>query len=119
MAGADWRAAAPWVRDLAAKVQAPEEEVRRVLRKCAVQRQVYTIVKDLFFDRDTVKQWALELQDLHARHGIIATAEFRDAIGIGRKRAIQVLEFFDRVGYTRRVPQGRIVRADSGWHESA
>jgi hypothetical protein len=65
------------------------------------------------------KKWALELEELHARHGINATAEFRDAIGIGRKRAIQVLEFFDRVGYTRRICQGRIVRADSGWRESA
>jgi selenocysteine-specific elongation factor len=108
----------PWVRDLAARVQTPEEEIRRVLRKCAVQRQVYTIVKDLFYDRETVQQWARELQDLYARQGIVATAEFRDAVGIGRKRAIQVLEFFDRVGYTRRIPQGRIVRADSGWHQT-
>jgi selenocysteine-specific elongation factor len=109
----------PWVRDLAATAQAPEEEIRRVLGKCAVQRSVYQIVKDLFYHSDTVQQLALELQALHARHGIIAAAEFRDAIGIGRKRTIQVLEFFDRVGYTRRIPQGRVVRPDSSWHESA
>jgi selenocysteine-specific elongation factor len=109
----------PWVRELASKAQMPEDEIRRVLRKCAVQRQVYQIVKDLFYDRDTVQQLALELQALHVRHGVIAAAVFRDAIGIGRKRTIQVLEFFDRVGYTRRIPLGRIVRADSGWHEFA
>jgi selenocysteine-specific elongation factor len=109
----------PWVRDLAAKLQSPEEEIRRVLRKCAVTRLVYQIVKDLFYHRDTVQQLACELQTLYARRGVIAAAEFRDAIGIGRKRAIQVLEFFDRLGYTRRIPQGRIVRADSSWHESA
>jgi selenocysteine-specific elongation factor len=109
----------PWVRDLATQLQTPEEQIRRLLGKCAVQRRVYQVVKDLFYDRDAVQQLALELQALHARQGAIAAAEFRDAIGIGRKRTIQVLEFFDRVGYTRRVPQGRIVRADSSWHESA
>jgi selenocysteine-specific elongation factor len=108
----------PWVRDLAAKVQSPEEEIRRVLGKCAVQRQVYQIVKDLFYHPDTVRELRSELQTLYRRHNVILAAEFRDAIGIGRKRSIQLLEFFDRVGYTRRIPQGRIVRADSSWHES-
>jgi selenocysteine-specific elongation factor len=109
----------PWVRDVAAKVQSPEEEIRRVLRKCAVQRQVYQIVNDLFYHRDTVQQLTRELRTLFTERGVIAAAEFRNAIGIGRKRTIQVLEFFDRVGYTRRIPQGRIVRADSSWHESS
>jgi selenocysteine-specific elongation factor len=108
----------PWVRDLAVKVQAPEEEIRQVLRKCAVQRQVYQVVKDLFYHRDTAQQLASTLRTLYVRDGVVASAQFRDAIGIGRKRSIQVLEFFDRVGYTRRIPHGRIVRADSGWRDS-
>jgi len=66
-----------------------------------------------------VQQVARELQALYARHRVVAAAEFRDVLGVGRKRAIQVLEFFDRVGYTRRVAQGRILRADSSWHESS
>ena len=108
----------PWVRELAARVQSTEEEIRRVLGKCAVQRQVYQIVKDLFYHSDTVRQLRSELQTLYMRHNVILAAEFRDAIGIGRKRSIQLLEFFDRVGYTRRIPRGRIVRDDSSWHDS-
>jgi len=109
----------PWVRELAVEVRSPEEDIRRVLCKCAVQRLVYQIVKDLFYHRDTVQELTHELRALCVRHGAVAVAEFRDAIGLGRKRTIQVLEFFDRVGYTRRIPRGRIVRADSSWHESA
>jgi selenocysteine-specific elongation factor len=108
----------PWVRDLAVRVQAPEEEIRQLLRKCAVLRQVYQVVKDLFYHRDSAQQLAHELRTLYLRDGIIASAKFRDAIGVGRKRSIQVLEFFDRVGYTRRTIHGRIVRADSSWHDS-
>ncbi|MNY76882.1 Selenocysteine-specific elongation factor [compost metagenome] len=40
---------------------------------------------------------------------------FRDATGLGRKRAIQVLEFFDRVGYTRRVRDAHVLRAESAY----
>jgi selenocysteine-specific elongation factor len=37
----------------------------------------------------------------------VRAAVLRDRIGGGRKRAIQLLEFFDRVGFTRRVGEGR------------
>ena len=40
-------------------------------------------------------------------------AVFRDRTGLGRKRAIQILEFFDRIGYTRRVREAHRLRGDS------
>ena len=39
-------------------------------------------------------------------------AEFRDRSGLGRKRAIQVLEFFDKVGLLRRVGDAHKLRPD-------
>jgi len=45
----------------------------------------------------------------------IEAGAFRDATGLGRKRSIQILEFFDRVGYTRRVRDTHIPRADAQW----
>jgi len=43
------------------------------------------------------------LRELLQRHGAVSVVQFRDASGLGRKRAIQVLEAFDRIGLTRRV----------------
>jgi selenocysteine-specific elongation factor len=43
------------------------------------------------------------LRDLLQLHGAVSVVQFRDASGLGRKRAIQVLEAFDRIGLTRRV----------------
>ncbi len=57
--------------------------------------------------------------DLQAANGHIAAAAFRDATGLGRKRAIQILEFFDRVGFTRRVRDARTVRPESSLAVSA
>jgi selenocysteine-specific elongation factor len=105
----------PWVRELAHAVPGDDEEVRRVLRKCAVQSEVYEVVRDLFYHRDSIRALARELRSLCEQRGFVEAADYRDSIGLGRKRTIQVLEFFDRVGYTRRTPRGRVLRADSSW----
>ena len=44
------------------------------------------------------------------KHGAVSASRYRDAIGLGRKRAIQILEFFDRIGYTRRVHDVHLLR---------
>jgi selenocysteine-specific elongation factor len=106
----------PWVRDLASAAKTPEDEVRSVLRKCVVQGEMYQVVRDLFYDRACMQELAQVLQEVERRHGHVEAAQYRDALGLGRKRTIQILEFFDRVGYTRRTRDGRVLRRDSGWH---
>ena len=91
--------------------------MRAVLRKCVVQGGVYQIVHDLFYHRDCVRELARILKGLVDEHGAVEAARFRDVIGVGRKRAIQILEFFDRVGYTRRTRNARVLRVDSSWHD--
>ena len=108
----------PWVRELALAVRADDDEVRLVLRKCAVRGEVYQVVRDLFYHRDAIGTMARTLRTLVEQHGLVEAAAYRDLIGLGRKRAIQILEFFDRVGYTRRTPRGRVLRTDSSWCET-
>ena len=48
------------------------------------------------------------------RDGEVKAASFRDATGLGRKRAIQILEYFDRVGLLRRVQDSHRLRTDTG-----
>ena len=49
-------------------------------------------------------------RDLEKQHGVIRASELRDKSGIGRKRTIQLLEFFDRVGLTRRTGDAHCLR---------
>ena len=44
---------------------------------------------------------------------ILTVAKFRDASGLGRKRAVQMLEFFDRIGLCRRVGDTHVLRLES------
>jgi selenocysteine-specific elongation factor len=106
----------PWVRDLAAVSHEPEERVREVLRKSVTQGTVFQVVRDLFYDRDRVGELAAIITRLAQEHGTIDAARYRDELGLGRKRTVQILEFFDRVGYTRRVRDSHVLRRDSGWH---
>ncbi|HXQ30468.1 MAG TPA: selenocysteine-specific translation elongation factor [Steroidobacteraceae bacterium] len=105
----------PWVRDLAVRTGEPEARVRQLLVALGREGRAYQVVHDLFYARAALASLATVIAGLAREHGRIEAAGFRDAIGIGRKRAIQILEFFDRVGYTRRMPDGRVLRDSSGW----
>ena len=109
----------PWVRELAARVHEPEERVREVLRKQVTQGGVYQVVRDLFYDRERIAELAEIVGAATREHGGVNAARFRDTLGTGRKRAIQILEFFDRVGYTRRVRDAHVLRPDSAWRSTS
>ena len=51
--------------------------------------------------------------------GAIEAHAFRDATGLGRKRAIQLLEFFNRIGFTRRVRDSHLLRPDAQWQAAS
>ncbi|ARP82774.1 selenocysteine-specific translation elongation factor [Bordetella genomosp. 8] len=109
----------PWVRDLARMRNEAEDRVRKVLRKLLRRGDVAQVVPDLFYHREKIQELA-ELFARLARDGTqgapmgINAACFRDATGLGRKRAIQILEYFDRVGYTRRLRDLHMLRTDGG-----
>jgi selenocysteine-specific elongation factor len=105
----------PWVRELAVRLGEPEGRVRQLLAALGREGRAFQVVPDLYYERERVAELAAVLGRLVAAHGAVEAAEFRDAVGLGRKRAIQLLEFFDRIGYTRRVGNTRVLRADTGW----
>ncbi|MGJ7544568.1 selenocysteine-specific translation elongation factor [Variovorax sp. LT1R16] len=103
----------PWVRDLAKNNNAPEPGVRQTLASLARRGQAFQVVKDLYYPAATVERLAALARDCMAGAEGLQAASFRDATGLGRKRAIQLLEFFDRVGYTRRVKDVHLLRPDT------
>ncbi|WP_312485472.1 selenocysteine-specific translation elongation factor [Massilia timonae] len=108
----DGRFDPPWVRDIAQTARLPEAQVRQVLGRMARGGDVYQVVKDLFY-HPAVMQEAADLVRRLARddaQGQVTAARFRDETGLGRKRAIQILEFFDRIGFLRRVGDVHLLR---------
>ena len=101
----------PWVRDLAGQFDEEEQVVRQTLLKVLRGGDIYQVVRDLFYHRAQILKLAQLLHEAANTDGVTA-AEFRDLTGLGRKRAIQILEFFNRAGYTRRVQDKHILRRD-------
>jgi selenocysteine-specific elongation factor len=105
----------PRVRDIARETGIPEIEVRNLLRTVARVGDVTLVALDHYFLTTAVAQLADIAAELSKQHGAARAAEFRDRIGSGRKLAIQILEFFDRAGYTHRVRDDHIVRRENPW----
>jgi selenocysteine-specific elongation factor len=108
-----------WARDLAKDCAEPEPLMRATLARLAQQGELHQVVKDLYCDTATMARLAAIARALGAEHGNVTAAAFRDATGLGRKRAIQHLEHFDRVGLLRRVGDEHRLRADSGLFSEA
>jgi len=101
----------PWVRTLAQDSGAAEALVRQTLASLARRGEVFQCVKDLYYPLPAIERLAAIARGCMAQDGdAVQASAFRDATGLGRKRAIQLLEFFDRVGFTRRVKDAHLLR---------
>ncbi|MGG7449044.1 selenocysteine-specific translation elongation factor [Kosakonia oryzendophytica] len=112
-----WQKAAPlfgdepwWVRDVAREVAADEQVMRTVLRQAAQQGLITAIVKDRYYRNDRIVTFATMIRELDLARGTTSAADFRDRLNVGRKLAIQILEYFDRIGFTRRRGNDHILR---------
>ena len=100
----------PRVRDLAHALATEEEVMRRLLKSAARIGEVYPVANDHYFTHQALIRLAEIVRRLTIEFGEASAGNFRDRIGTGRKLAIQILEFFDRVGFTRRVADGHVLR---------
>ncbi|MFJ2478947.1 selenocysteine-specific translation elongation factor [Pseudomonas sp. NPDC087598] len=103
----------PWVRDLAKAVGEEDANVRLLLRKLARLGLTHQVVRDLFVTDIVLRQMAAMLLQTAQENPQIQVTSVRDALGLGRKRCIQFLEYFDRLGLTRRLGEHRLIRHDN------
>ncbi|MCB8888275.1 selenocysteine-specific translation elongation factor [Vreelandella malpeensis] len=105
----------PRVRDIATDRQLDEPRVREVLFANARLGRLFQVRKDHFYPTDTLARLGEIIEALAREHGCVRAADYRDRTQVGRKLAIAQLEFFDRVGYTRRVHDARQLRRPGMW----
>jgi selenocysteine-specific elongation factor len=101
----------PRVRDVFKASGTPEETVRQLFKRIARAGDLFPVAHDHYFTTAVVAELAAVVAELSNTHGAARAADFRDRIGGGRKVAIHILEFFDRIGYTRRVRDDHVLRS--------
>ena len=100
----------PRVRDLSHALLVEEDRMRQLLKHMARIGEVYPVAHDHYFTQAAVAELARVVRELASEQGAATAAAFRDRVATGRKLAIQILEFFDRVGFTRRVNDTHVLR---------
>ncbi|HEX4628391.1 MAG TPA: SelB C-terminal domain-containing protein, partial [Gemmatimonadales bacterium] len=109
LAAADLRS--PRIRELAAALGLQPEAVERFLSRAERLGRVARVADNRFFLPETLARLAeiaCELAD-SSPEGTFTAATFKDRCGLGRNLTIQILEYLDKKGATRRTGDTRIV----------
>ncbi|WP_250518408.1 selenocysteine-specific translation elongation factor [Caballeronia sp. ATUFL_M1_KS5A] len=102
------------IDELSAATRASAAQIKALLYRMRSEREVWRIDGERFICRKQLRELAehaARLSDTASDDGFSA-AQYRDAAGIGRNLAIQLLEFLDSVGITRRLGNLRKMRPD-------
>ena len=101
----------PVVSELALRLRMDKPALLAFLDRSIARRQLIRIAGNRYFHPRAVAALARVAADLAGddEKGRFDAARFRDRSGIGRNLSIQVLEFFDAAGLTRRIGDARIV----------
>jgi selenocysteine-specific elongation factor len=101
----------PRIRELAAALGSQPDAVERFLSRAERLGRVARVAENRFFLPETLAglaEIARELAD-NSPEGTITAATFKERCGIGRNVTIQILEYLDKMGVTRRIGDTRIV----------
>jgi selenocysteine-specific elongation factor len=92
------------VHDIAKQEKLDYKVVNHVVERAARAGHVVKIAVGRFLHKSAILQLAAEAEALAAssREGSFDAASFRDRSGLGRNVSIELLEYFDRIGFTQR-----------------
>jgi selenocysteine-specific elongation factor len=103
----------PSVAELAAALKLKEAALKDFLHRKSRGGEVLRVPPDRFYPRATLATLAATAHALaRANPNGFTAAQYRDATGIGRSLAIEILEFLDTLGVTQRIGDARKIRKD-------
>ncbi|MDA0821635.1 MAG: selenocysteine-specific translation elongation factor [Proteobacteria bacterium] len=102
----------PVVHDMTESVGVPFAVLSKFLGKAAKDGQLIKVSDKRYFMPSAVRELIQIVENLVAANpnGQFSVKDYRDKAGIGRNSVIELLEYFDRVGYTLRIDQVRRIR---------
>jgi len=102
----------PGVVNLTKELLLDQREVEKILKIGHREKWVIRAKDDLWYHPETMNKIKEKLMDYFSRHDKITVIEFKDLLGVSRKHAIGLLEYFDGLHLTRRIENHRILRLD-------
>ena len=102
----------PNLKEIAEQLRLPEKSVADLLHRKSRSGEPIKVMADRFFLRSSILRLAKTAQETAASKptGQFTAADYRDRCGASRKLSIDVLEYFDRIGFTQRIGDARRIR---------
>ena len=103
----------PRTREIAEQLHLPLDHVERCLRECTRAALLVKVADNRHYLPQTLQELAQFTRNMVSNlesDGEFSVIQFRDASGIGRNLCIEILEYFDSVGLTRRDGNRRYLR---------
>ncbi|MHB1457112.1 MAG: SelB domain-containing protein, partial [Armatimonadota bacterium] len=101
---------APTVEEARAELRLPVKLFDDLADGLIDQGRIMRIDDRILYHIESVLKARDALKAHFAAHPSVTAAEFRDMLGISRKYAIPLLEFFDKIAFTRREGDIRVLR---------
>jgi len=93
----------PGPQEIADQMRVPPPQVQRVLRILTEQKQLVRVDQDLLFHTEAVTTAKERLVAYIQQNGGLESVKFKYLLDTSRKYAIPLLDYFDKIGVTRRV----------------
>ena len=100
----------PELKDAAEELGLTMPLARRAMAILVEQGKAYKVTGDLYFDIDVANDIKRTVAEACSKEGGAGVGELREAMGISRKRAVAMLEVFDKEEFTVRMDDRRFLR---------
>jgi selenocysteine-specific elongation factor len=100
----------PEIQEVIEYAKITQENVRKIFKILVEQQKLIRIENDMFFHFDAVKQARETLISYVNQQGGLESVKFKYLLNTTRKFAIPLLDYFDRIGLTRRDGYTRYLR---------
>jgi len=100
----------PKFEEVIEQTAAAPEKVQKILQILIEQERLVRVDNDLFFHSEAIEQARQKLTSFINKEGKLESVKFKYLLDTTRKFAIPLLDYFDRIGVTRRVGYTRYLK---------
>jgi selenocysteine-specific elongation factor len=100
----------PTPAELARAAAAEEDQIRQILSLCVDEGEVVPLGGEFYLHRDVEASMRESLRERLKQDGGMSVSQIKDLLGTTRKFAVPICEHLDRIGFTRREGDVRVLR---------
>ncbi|MFT5349400.1 MAG: selenocysteine-specific elongation factor [Planctomycetota bacterium] len=99
----------PALGELTQSLKSDKKSIGELIKFAIKEKWLVAVADNRLALAEQIKQFAAIAQSLASQKAIFSVADFKNECGIGRNLAVEVLEYFDKIGFTMRKESGRVV----------